>query len=66
MRTNTNRRLHVVASDTVEQRLKRAFPEVNLDRLAERSSTLNAHNIAEKWDATVRSVQFWVDLANPS
>lgn len=48
---------------TVEQRLKHAFPEVDLDQLAD-NGVYNRFNLQEKWQATVRSVQQWVDLAN--
>lgn len=60
----THRRLRVVDNATVDQRLKAAFPEIDLEDIAKSSSTLNSHNLAEKWDATVRSIQFWVDLSN--
>lgn len=65
MSTSHNRRLRVVANEevTVDLRLRRAFPEVDFEAIARNSNTLNAHNLAEKWDATVRSMQFWVDLS---
>lgn len=67
MRTATvSRRKTVVQSQkTVDQRLREAFPEVNLEEIARHSQTLNAHNLTEKWEATVRAVQFWVDLSSP-
>lgn len=55
------RRTANVAS--VEERLKAAFPEIDIDKLAEESSTLNRHNLVEKWNATVRAVQYWINLA---
>ena len=48
----------------VEQRLKEAFPEIDIQVLAEKSSTLNEHNLREKWGATVRALEYWVNLVN--
>lgn len=64
MRANTRpNHLRVIRETTVEQRLRAAFPEVDLEKIASRSPTLNAHNLGEKWDATVRQVQWWIDIS---
>lgn len=48
----------------VEARLMRAFPEIKLDRLAKaRGMVNNHHNLNEKWQSTVRSVEYWVAMA---
>lgn len=57
-------KMRVVSNDTVDERLRAAFPEINLELIARKSTTLNAHNLGEKWDATVRNMQWWVDLIN--
>lgn len=65
MRTSANtNRLRVVDNNSVEQRLKAAFPEIDLDAIANRVPTLNAHNVAEKWAYTVRQIEYWVNLTN--
>lgn len=65
MRTSAQRRsLRVVTNESVETRLRAAFPEIDLNDLATKTPTLNAYNVGEKWAFTVRTVEFWVDLAN--
>lgn len=63
MRGNFQRQPLEAVPDSVEHRLRQAFPEIDLKKIAEGSTIFNEHNLAEKWNATVRSIQFWVDLS---
>lgn len=46
---------------TVDERLREAFPEIDIDQMAESSGPNNRHNLLEKWAATVRTVQWWLE-----
>ena len=66
----TRRKLDLVARRTpppganVEERLKKAFPEIDLEKMMDDSGTINnRHNLTEKWNATVRNIEYWLGLA---
>lgn len=58
-------KLSLVPSDpkNVEERLRKAFPEIDFDVIASKSLMFNHYNISEKWDSTVRQFQWWLDLS---
>jgi hypothetical protein len=58
---NTVRKFAAVPQ-SVDSRLRKAFPEVDFKKIVDRGA-FNDHNIQEKWDSLVRQVEWWVQIA---